>query len=180
MQALLKVCPAESIAAILSRFKCSRDTDVENFLRNKAVAFEQRNLSRTYLIADEEAYFPAREIKILGYFSVAIHVLSFSEAISKNRRQKLSGGDKNVQIMPSFLIGQLGKNDDFKDAIAGSDLLRHALSMIRTPWEFVGGRLIVVECKPEPKLHKFYGDYKFKFLDHNPANDLDRFYLKLK
>ena len=81
--------------------------------------------------------------------------------------------------MPSFLIGQLGKNDDFKDAIAGSDLLRHALSIIHTPWEFVGGRVVAVECKPEPKLHEFYYKHDFEFLGHNPANGLDQFCLKL-
>ena len=33
----------------LSRFVCTRDPDREAFLHNKAIAFEKKNMARTYL-----------------------------------------------------------------------------------------------------------------------------------
>ena len=39
---------------ILSSFSCEKDRDIENFLRHRAVQFEELSKSRTYLICDEE------------------------------------------------------------------------------------------------------------------------------
>ena len=38
-----------------SRFSCKRDTDIEHFLRNRAVQFEELAKSRTYLFVDDSA-----------------------------------------------------------------------------------------------------------------------------
>ena len=81
--------------------------------------------------------------------------------------------------MPAFLIGQLAKNDFFKNELKGSELINQALAIIRMAQEHVGGRVVVADCKSELKLKQFYLDNGFKFLGHNNRNDLDQFVFKL-
>ena len=42
--------------SLINQFKCTLDPDIESFLKNKAVDFEKRRLSSTYLIFDEEKF----------------------------------------------------------------------------------------------------------------------------
>ena len=164
---------------VLRRVKCPLNRDVENFLWNNACDFEQRNLSRTSLVVTRDAN-ANNKLIFLGYFSVSIHVLRLPEGISNRLRQNLSGGNKNVESVPSFLIGQLAKNDEYKTLITGSDLLDYALATIREARKLVGGRVVVVECNHEPKLRNFYTANGFKYLGDNPANGLAQFFLKLR
>ena len=44
----------ELLSQILSSFSCEQDEDIENFLHNRAIEFEELSKARTYLICDEE------------------------------------------------------------------------------------------------------------------------------
>jgi len=50
-------------------FTC-QDADVESFLKNKAIDFEKRDKSRTYLITDDE------NNNLLGYFTLSLTTLA--------------------------------------------------------------------------------------------------------
>ena len=67
----------------------------------------------------------------------------------------------------------------FADKISGKEILETALDGIKKAQEIVGGRVVAIDCKPEPKLHKFYISNGFVYLGHNDANNLDQFILKL-
>lgn len=38
---------------LLSTFQCALDIDIQNFLKEKAILYEQQNISRMYLLIDE-------------------------------------------------------------------------------------------------------------------------------
>ncbi len=72
-----------------------------------------------------------------------------------------------------ILIGQLSKNYNVaNNPITGSELLSVAFDIIASTTEAVGGRYMMVECRPEPKLLKFYHDNSFAEIDHIPDNNV--------
>ena len=67
----------DSILEVISRFSC-QDDDVEDFLKYKAVDFENRDKSRTYLIIDDASD------NLIGYFTLSLKALPFYKDVSKN------------------------------------------------------------------------------------------------
>jgi len=110
---LLEQYPQIKIKELLSTFKCNINPDLEEFLTTptKAIQSEQRDITRTYL------YLELRNNKLIvvAYFTIAIKIL-YSEGLSKNLVKKLDGVDKNREVIPSYLIAQLGKSNtcDYK------------------------------------------------------------------
>ncbi len=128
---------------------------------------------------DAEKMLNETRAEIYGYFTLAIHSLTIPENASKNLVKKLVGSKSTSKNIPAYLIGQLAKNDLFADKISGKEILETALDGIKKAQEIVGGRVVAIDCKPEPKLHKFYISNGFVYLGHNDANNLDQFVLKL-
>jgi len=155
----------------LSLFFCSKNEDVETFLRKRAIPFEKASRSRTYLILDEEAL-KDREINIIAYFTVSMKALTLREEISKSVRRNLDGlGNKEGSTFVVYLIGQLGKNDTYCSEINGKEIIKCAIDTIIEAYEIVGGRYILVECEPVPKLRALYESNGFTFLQESIDND---------
>ena len=74
----------------------------------KAVDFDKRNKSRTYLIVDEKSIIS--DIIILGYYTITLKNLPFSETVSKSMIKRIDGYSNNINSAESVLIGQFGKN----------------------------------------------------------------------
>ena len=156
---------------VLSLFFCSKNSDVETFLRDKAITFEKASRARTYLILDEEALTDGK-IDIIAYFTVSMKALNLREGISKNVRKHLDGlGNKQGSTFVVYLIGQLGKNDNYRSEIDGKELIAMAIATIKEAYDVVGGRYILVECEPVPGLKKLYEDNDFTFLQESLEND---------
>lgn len=136
------------------------------FLREKAVPFEKIHKARTYLVVDEDAL-NENDLKILGYFSLALQSLNLSDEISVRKRSLLDGlsgkrrGEK-ITSFPCFLIGQLARNSCVdKVDVPGEYFLNQALQYIALAQDAVSGRIVLVECKPEQRLIRFYTGHDF-------------------
>ena len=79
---------------VLSLFFCPKNSDVETFLRDKAITFEKASRARTYLILDEEALTDGK-INIIAYFTVSMKALNLREGISKNVRKHVVNNHDN-------------------------------------------------------------------------------------
>jgi len=159
------------VREVLSLFFCTKNSDVETFLRDKAITFEKASRARTYLILDEEALTDGK-IDIIAYFTVSMKALNLREGISKNVRKHLDGlGNKQGSTFVVYLIGQLGKNDNYRSEIDGKELIAMAIATIKEAYDVVGGRYILVECEPVPGLKKLYEDNDFTFLQESLEND---------
>jgi hypothetical protein len=67
--------------------------------------------------------------------------------------------------VPSFLIGQLGRNDSTtKEILPGTKIVEYALSYVEKAYSCVGGRNIILECTQTDKLLRFYEQCGFTFL----------------
>lgn len=137
-------------------------------MKNKAEDFEKRDVSRTYFVLDEEALNKEKpEIKVLGFYTLALKSLKLSDDTSKNQKKKLSGGFKNEEIdnIPVYLIGQLAKNDCYSKEIRGREIMERAIISIRKCHNILGGRAVMVECDDKEKVVSFYkNECNFKIL----------------
>lgn len=163
LKSLIKKLKEDNILLnkILSSFNCNKDADIEYFLRNKAVDFENISKSRTYLYCDYRKLLE-NQIVILGYFTLSLKVLVFPDELSIRDRKELDGFRGKIhgipiKEIPCFLIGQLAKNSNISDnPISGKKLLDSAYSVIQSAISAVGGRFILIECQNKPKLIEFY------------------------
>lgn len=108
----------------------------------------------------DEAYMEEmNELKVVAYFSLAMKTIKVPDNLnlSKNLKKKLgnlSDRDNNLVV---YLIGQFGRHSDYNSAmISGSQMLQDCYALIQEARDVVGGRIILLECKPHPKLCAFY------------------------
>lgn len=167
----------ESIQILLEDFKTLPDYrtgdthDVEKFLVNNSIQYQKMGLATTHLI-----YSPYKGKNVLvGYFAIANKPLVLNSrtynGLSKNQQKKFSkigyrlkaedGKQRNSDlIIPSFLVGQLGKNYSEEalktKAINGFNILGMAEDTIKQAISVVNGKYIWLECKPNEKLMDFY------------------------
>ena len=154
----------ELLQQFLSSFLCEKDQDIEVFLHERAVNFEDLSKSRTYLVCDEKELEnkPINQVTIYGYISLVLKILHIPESMSNRMRRELDGFSakihgEQISDIPCYLIGQLGRNSNVpKESLAGDKLLQYAYDIIAAAVESVGGRYIMIECKAEAKLIKFY------------------------
>lgn len=161
-----------SVTEALSSFSCTKDADVQKFLKDFAILFEQNQQTATFLLFNDDASKNNR-LQIDGYFSLALKVFYFEDAISNRTRRKLSG--KADDQVPAYLIGQLARSDNAPKG-TGAKLLNLAIQYIKNAQTYVGGRLVYLDCKDE--LVPYYESKGFQFIQRNPERkDLGQMYI---
>ena len=148
----------------IEKFEC-QDKDVENFLKLKSVDFDKRNKSRTYLIVDKEHIIG--DIIILGYYTITLKNLPFAGNVSKSMIKRIDGYSNNINSAESVLIGQLGKDYNYRSALSGISLLKYAMDTVYSIHELAAGRIVFLECLDNDKVVRFYQDNGFIFLQKN-------------
>lgn len=172
LKGLLEVINEASIKEALFNFKCTKNADVQNFLRYEAVEMEKKFQTGTYLIADDEKL-KDNIFEITGYFSIALKVFKFENTLSKRARKRLSG--KSDDYVPAFLIGQLAKCDNASKG-TGAEYLKMAISKIKEIQYLIGGCLVYLDCKDD--LVTYYENQGFKCIQKNPDDDqLNQMYI---
>ena len=156
---------ASELAESLSKFRCRKDKDIECFLREKSVIYENRGWCSTYLLINEEELVNHNNIFIEGYFSLSHKIVRLSEHVSKTRRKKLFHGVQNHgNYLHVILIGQLGKyigeGDDISK-ITATDMLECAFEIIYQVKNRITCSCVMVECKDLEKVKSIYGGYGF-------------------
>jgi hypothetical protein len=157
------------LSKLFSTFS-SINEDVENFLLNKSEQFEAMDLARTYLIFSKYR----GENILAGYYSITNKPLMMSKKnfarLSSTLRKRLLGmGQKtereNYEIK-SILLGQIGKNFNYKNSISGTDILKLSYITVSQVYQLIGGRIIYLEVDNNDKLRSFYTNNGFKEIDN--------------
>ena len=184
---MLKAFPddEEKVSNVLNAFECANNKDVETFLKNKAVLFDKQGFSKTHLIYTSYK----NEMVLVGYYALAhkSFVIKSSSKVSsslKKRIAKFGQYDKDLKqyVVSAPLIGQLGKNDKYKDLISGDVLLYCACKTVKSVQALVGGKFVYLECEDKPILVDFYksnGFVEFGMLEleADERDDLTQTYL---
>lgn len=126
-------------------FRCKKDSDIENFLKTKAIDYMNRKWCAIYLLLDEDCL-DKNEFFILAYFTLS-HKFLIPHEVSKNQIKKITGGVIS-EILHFVLIGQLGKFIDEAECsyISGKEVLDYAFEIIEDANELIPCRCVLVEC----------------------------------
>ena len=82
---------------------------------------------------------------------------------------------KKYSIYSSYLIAHLAKDDSVKEKMIDI-LLDHAFALIYEAQEIVGGRLVYLDCKNEPKIIKLYEENGFEYFNTSESTGLKQYY----
>jgi len=163
LRELLLSSSKNQIKKILKTFKCEKNKDLESFLHNKAILFEEKGRSRTYI------YINIIEKEVVAYFTISISSL-YIENFSKETISYIYGEQKiKFKCLPCYLIGQLGKSDKCKIKV-GKFLLKRAIKIILDGYNIFNGRFILLDAINNEKIIKFYEDNGFMAIE-NLSND---------
>lgn len=153
------------LSSTLSSFAAPLNSEVEDFIRKKALQATKLKSSISYLVIDEDL------ADVVGYFTLLVKPFTIQAASlsSKNRRliarfaeENTEAGDYTASV---YLIAQIGKNYAIEEPlqISGGDLLNMALDKLRAAQDLVGGKLVLVEREADrAKLLEFYNANGFK------------------
>lgn len=155
---------------ILSTFSCLNNKDVERFLQERALLFDRQGLSKTHLIFTSYK----NEMALVGYFTLATKSFVIKKNNQKSKFDKISttllkriskygqyNRETNQYTISAPLIGQLGKNDRYRDLISGDVLLKYACDTVKEAQSIIGGRIVYLECEDKPRLLEFYNSNGF-------------------
>ena len=165
---LIKNISELELDGILNSFQCRYDKDIEVFLKYKSILFDSKAKGKTFLIFDKFSL-ENDKFDLLAYFTIAMKVFKFPDNISNAKIRKLDGlyskmGNQKISEIPSFLIGQLAKNDLFNSKIKGFEIIKQVTDLINVANSIVGGRTLIIECQNNKKLIDFYHKCGFDFL----------------
>ena len=153
----------ENIVEVFKKFSCQRETDLEDFLVNKAIPYERANIGKTFLFIDSEKLMND-DMEVIAYYTIAQKALDISGMKGKRRRKILGNypGRDKLSSMSAYLIGQLGRSDNYStDDISGQQILHECYCSISIAARVVGGEVIVLECR-EQMYSKFYEKQGYK------------------
>lgn len=155
---------------VFSRFvSVVENKDIDDFLKNKAIIFEQDSNSATFLVFNDEQY--EKHIKVLeGFFSISINLLCLKEDTDEEDKKLIREKQKSKKgtNFPMYLIGQLARDKKTRNGL-GKDLLLTAISYIKVAQAKVGGNLVCIDCKDD--LMEYYSQFGFRFLQKNKNKD---------
>ncbi len=162
----------------IAKFSCPLNNDVEHFLKSVAIDNQRKNISRTSLV-----YATIGDSSVLvGYYSIAIKTLTLKDNFPSSLRKKLTGfSHDTLNSTPIFLIGQLSKNfqNGYNKHIKGRDLLSMVFKDIKDTQKLIGGRAMLVECKDDIKLKRFYEGLGFTLIEGDSTDRLLQYVCKI-
>jgi len=169
----------DKVRLFLSTFSCPLHLDVEIFLRQKAIVFEQQGLARTHIVFASHKKKPV----LVGYFALTSKVIVAKKSVfSGSMRKRLSkfakhNMDSDSCILPAPLIGQLGKNfhGGYNKQITGTELLALACDTVAEAQLLIGGsKVVYLECEDKPRLTDFYSRNGFFNFGERPLEESEK------
>lgn len=141
-----------------SDFTTCKNESIQSYIREgKMLTWERKDMARTYLFLDKETF------KLVAFFTLSFGNLLFIDDVKKSKRQKIHGESGTAESAPMYLIGKLGRDDNYKDIIKIDSIFEKCYELIALSYKLIGGRFVLIECKEE-RLRKYYEENGFDFL----------------
>lgn len=142
-----------------------KEQEVYDYLNKYAILNNKEGFSKTYLLIDPNN----KELIIYGYFTIAIKSIQIKN-LSKTNKKKILGNMypniRKVEEVPAYLIGQISINNQY-NILNKNEIIECCLDVIKQIRSGVGCNLIILECKNENKLIKYYENNGFKVYTNN-------------
>jgi predicted GNAT family N-acyltransferase len=139
----------------LKSFNCGNAT-LDAWLQNTARQHQQKNLSRTFVLVQEEL-----PTAVVGYYSLAIRGLTFTEMLPQSMRKAFPSKVSSITLARLAVATQEQKKGH------GELLLLDAMAQAKIAASLIGGSFLFVDVKGS-ELADFYGRYGFVALPDDP------------
>lgn len=151
---------------ILKDFDSYADKTTSEFLWEKAIPMEKRDLSRTYLAFNDS------DKSLLGFVSIGMKCIRIPEEnlLSKNLLRQCNIDD-SVGVAQAYLLGQLARSKGSPKGF-GDALIDLAIGKVREAKEIVGCRVLRLDCTDE--LLSYYEKHGFTLIRKNLDKDLNQ------
>lgn len=157
----------ETALRVFSQFTVGKDSDLQRWFRESAIAYEKSDNARTFLFITED-------LEIVAFFSLALSILKIPPDCPRSLRDKITGyGRKQHEYVPCFLLGQFARDDEYSNScISGREMLCFVVERINAARDFVGGRFLMAECSKH--MISYYEGLGFRNIE-NPGENGDLF-----
>lgn len=167
----LKAKNQAKVARSINSFYCYVDPEIQEFVRNKMISFEDKSICRSFLIIDEQNS-DDEHFFILGFFSLALKILYVDQDKLSRKQKKDMNILSDQDGIPSYFIAQIGKNDIFKYHFEGRQIMDEALKMVYDCVGILGGTIVWLEAnKGADYVINFYNEYGFDELMSESQDD---------
>ena len=121
------------------------------------------------------------ELEIVAYFSIGVKPILIDEkkhVLSKQQKKDMkleviNKEDKRHEVISTFLIGQIARNDKFdKSTIGLEEILGQVFNKINEVVKIIGGKIILIEVDNNPILVKHYEKFGFKIIKDGSNDEL--------
>ncbi|PHF60771.1 GNAT family N-acetyltransferase [Bacillus wiedmannii] len=148
----------------ISTFSCSKEPEVENFLKEDAYKYNISNMARTRLFFDESH-------NLIGYFTVFNdHV----EVCKSKRQSEHLSAPKGERNFPAIRLHYLGVDDKYQKLGYGEQILLHLFEHCYNISRVTGCTLITVQALRSSI--EFYKKYAFVVWKNESKAYLDMFF----
>ena len=131
---------------LLDRYDCGIE-DLNRFLKLHAWSNQQAQSAQTYVLA--------RDLAVLGYYTLAAGAVSHHEATNRVRKGLAR------HPIPVILLARLAVDRSVQNKGIGPALLKDALLRCAQAAETIGARAVLVHAKDE-NARGFYGHFNFE------------------
>lgn len=139
-----------------STFDCG-ESDLNEFLKRYARQNDKRNISRTYVLTEDN------QPEIIGYYTICTGSVSF-QSMPKDLARKLPR-----YPIPTAHIGRLAIDSQRQGKGLGGILLADALKRIRKTADVIGINVVTVQAL-HANAAKFYKAHGFKPFQDDPLH----------
>ena len=159
---LLKIYNEREIYNYLNSFVCTKNQEIELFLKNNFLDFNKKHQAMTYLLFDNNK-------KVVAYFALSVKPISIKcERLSNNELKKLLritevDIDDNSLNPSAYLIAQIGKMDNSNIDI--DKIFRFVNYYINEAQDICGGVVEFLESENNEKLVSLYQRRGFKIIN---------------
>ena len=141
---------------VLDSFDCGKE-DLNRFLKRQAWNNQQAHSAQTYVLA--------RDLAVLGYYSLAASSISHNEATERVKK-----GLARYPI-PVILLARLAVDASLQGRGIGPALLKDALLRVAQAADLIGARALLVHAKDDD-ARGFYGHFDFEPSPSDPYHML--------
>ena len=146
---MIEISGEDEVKEELSAFYCPHNSEIDGFLKNKAIDFAKQKLSITYIVSDE------KDASILGYFTLAVKALEIDKrSVSKSMIRRISKFAlydtlNDTFTVAAFLLAQFGKNYavDNGSRISGTLLMQQVELTVSMIQRMIGVGLIYLDVE---------------------------------
>ncbi|HDR5354194.1 TPA: GNAT family N-acetyltransferase [Bacillus thuringiensis] len=149
---------------VIQQFVCEDESEVEEFLKEKAMIYHLRNMARTRLFFDEDH-------NLVGYFTV----FNDHVCLGRSKRQKAKiVSPQGENHFPAIRLHYLGVDDRYRGRRYGEEILISALVHAYKLSRITGCTLLTVQALSSSV--GFYKKYDFKIWKNEFPRYTDMFF----